>query len=304
MNYPFKIFLFLVYFIPAIVSAQQIDSKKLLQDIEYLASDDLKGRKPLSEGSLKAREYIKNRFKELGLSSQYEDFTQFFDFENKSEGKTYANAANIVGFVPGMESGKIIVVMAHYDHIGAQGDLIFNGADDNASGTAGLLALAEYFANNGPYHSMMFVALDAEEMGLQGAQALVNDFPFPLEQVILNINMDMISRDNQNELYAVGIHHYPLLKPIVEQASSGKSPQLKFGHDNPGTGSQDWTMASDHAEFHIQGIPFIYFGVEDHNDYHKPTDTFSNIDQEFYTGAVQLILEVLIALDQQWELVD
>lgn len=297
-SYQYQIILFLFILLPSTVRAQQIDEEKLLKDLEYLSSDELEGRKPLSQGNLKAREYIKNRFEELDLTSQYPDFTQFFNFKNSRDGKTYENAANLVGFVPGMESQKIIVVMAHYDHVGKQGDLIYNGADDNASGTAGLLTLAEFFAKNRPYHSMMFVALDAEEMGLQGARALVNDFPFPLDQVMLNINMDMISRDNQNELYAVGTHHYPFLRPILQKGSQGKSPQLKFGHDIPGTGSSDWTTASDHAIFHQEKIPFIYFGVEDHEDYHKPTDTFSNVDQEFYTDAVQLILDLLIVLDQ------
>src|SRR5690606_27737683 len=116
-----------------------------------------------------------------------------------------------------------------------------------------------------------FAALDAEEMGLQGAKALVNDFPFPLNTVILNINLDMISKNQRNELYAAGTAHYPHLRPLLEEASKDAPIKLLFGHDIPGTDMQDWTSASDHAAFHEQGIPFIYFGVEDHEDYHKAT---------------------------------
>jgi Zn-dependent M28 family amino/carboxypeptidase len=294
----FKIILFiLVLSLPSLSKAQKINYEQLIADIQYLSSDELEGRKPMSEGNLKAQKFIKERFEKLGLSSQYDDFTQTFSFTNKREGKTYDKASNIVGFIPGSESDKIIVVMGHYDHIGRNGDDIFNGADDNASGTVAMMALAEYFSKNRPKHSMMFVALDAEEMGLQGARALVEDFPFPIDQVKLNVNMDMVSRNDLNELYAVGTHHYPFLKPSLEKASVGSTPKLMFGHDVPGSGRDDWSNASDHAQFHQKKVPFIYFGVEDHNDYHTPRDTFENIQPEFFKGAVVLILNCLITLD-------
>lgn len=277
---------------------QKIDAGQLLEDIAYLSSDELEGRKPLSEGGLKAMDYIKARFQALGLSSQYPDHTQYFDFRNRRDGKLYENAANIVAFIPGSQSEKIIVVMAHYDHIGRQGEKIFNGADDNASGAAAVMALASYYTKNRPQHSMMFVALDAEEMGHQGAKALVSDFPFPLQQVVLNINMDMISRNDDNQLYAVGTYHYPFLKPTMQKVSEGRSPELLFGHDQPDSGMQDWTLASDHSQFHLNGIPFIYFGVEDHEDYHQETDTFENIQPDFYVAAVELIADIINALDQ------
>ncbi|MCS4435905.1 M28 family peptidase [Aquiflexum gelatinilyticum] len=291
-------FLMLFFLIaPLGLRAQKIDQSKLLNDIEYLSSDELGGRKPLSEGSLKARKYIQERFRELGLKSQYPDFIQYFDFQNNREGKLYENAANIVGFVGGKETEKLIVIMAHYDHIGKNGEQIFNGADDNASGTGAVLALAEYFSKNRPNHSMLFVALDAEEMGHQGAKALVDDFPFPIEQTVLNINMDMISRNVDGEIYAVGTYHYPQLKPIIENVAEGRFPKLLFGHDVPGQ-KADWTNASDHSQFHKNRIPFIYFGVEDHEDYHKVTDTFERIQPEFYSGAVELILDIIIAFDR------
>jgi Zn-dependent M28 family amino/carboxypeptidase len=294
----FKIILFiLVLSLPSLSKAQKINYEQLIADIQYLSSDELEGRKPMSEGNLKAQKFIKERFEKLGLSSQYDDFTQTFSFTNKREGKTYDKASNIVGFIPGSESDKIIVVMGHYDHIGRNGEDIFNGADDNASGTVAMMALAEYFSKNRPKHSMMFVALDAEEMGLQGARALVEDFPFPIDQVKLNVNMDMVSRNDLNELYAVGTHHYPFLKPSLEKASVGSTPKLMFGHDVPGSGRDDWSNASDHAQFHQKKVPFIYFGVEDHNDYHTPRDTFENIQPEFFKGAVVLILNCLITLD-------
>src|SRR5690606_5406907 len=209
------------------LSAQKIDKKDLLEDLKYLSSDKLAGRKSLTQESLMAREYIKQRFDSLGLTSQYTDFTQFFSL--KGSGEKPGKAANIIGFIPGQESSQIIVITAHYDHLGREGDKIFYGADDNASGTAGLLALAAYFSTNKPKHSLMFAAVDAEELGLLGARALVKDFPFPLENVLLNINLDMISRSSKNELYASGTRHYPQFLPLLKESSKSAKINLQFG---------------------------------------------------------------------------
>ena len=285
--------------------SQEIDAKKLIQHIAYLSSDELAGRKPLSEGNLKAQKYILNELTNLDLVEPlYPDFVQRFSFTDQREQKSYEDAANLVAFIPGSRSKKIIVVTAHYDHVGigradAKGDSIFNGADDNASGTAALLVLAEYFSKNRPQHGMLFVALDAEEMGLRGARALVNDFPYPLDQIQLNLNMDMLSRSDKNELYVSGTHYYPQFKRILEKVANGSNPSLLFGHDVPGTGREDWTRSSDHGAFFEKKVPHLYFGVEDHGDYHKPSDEFKNIQQQFYTGAVNLVLKSLLTLDKE-----
>jgi hypothetical protein len=285
--------------------SQEIDAKKLIQHIAYLSSDELAGRKPLSEGNLKAQKYILNELTNLDLVEPlYPDFVQRFSFTDQREQKSYEDAANLVAFIPGSRSKKIIVVTAHYDHVGigradAKGDSIFNGADDNASGTAALLVLAEYFSKNRPQHGMLFVALDAEEMGLRGARALVNDFPYPLDQIQLNLNMDMLSRSDKNELYVSGTHYYPQFKRILEKVANGSNPSLLFGHDVPGTGREDWTRSSDHGAFFEKKVPHLYFGVEDHVDYHKPSDEFKNIQQQFYTGAVNLVLKSLLTLDKE-----
>lgn len=258
----------------------------------------------MSEGSFAARKYILQEFtSHPTVEALYPDFTQLFSFVSGRDLKKYEDAANLVAFIPGKSSRKVIVVTAHYDHVGtgrpnAAGDSIFNGADDNASGTAALLTLVEYFSKNRPIHSMMFVALDAEEMGLRGAKALVDDFPYPLEQILLNVNMDMLSRSDKNELYASGTYHNPKFRPILEKASVGSNPQLMIGHDVPGTGREDWTKSSDHGAFFDKKIPHLYFGVEDHKDYHKPSDEFENIQPKFYVNAVNLILKCVLALDE------
>jgi len=298
------IFLLICSIYPSLTFSQIIDGGKLLKHIEYLSSDELAGRKPLSEGSIAARKYILDELTGYeNVEPLYPDYIQFFSFTNGRDLKKYDDAANLVAFIPGSSSRKVIVVTAHYDHVGtgradSNGDSIFNGADDNASGTAAMMVLAEYFSKNRPLHSMMFVALDAEEMGLRGAKALVNDFPYPLEQILLNVNMDMLSRSDKNELYASGTYHNPQFKAILERASAGSNPILKLGHDVPGTGSEDWTKSSDHGAFFDKKVPHLYFGVEDHVDYHKPSDEFKNIQPEFYINAVNLVLNCILALDK------
>jgi Zn-dependent M28 family amino/carboxypeptidase len=299
-----SIFSFFFFLFFSAAYCQSIDGKKVLSDLEFLSSDELKGRKTLSEGSIKARKYIQSEFDRMGLKTQYNDYIQNFTFANRRENKKYEDAANVVGFVSGTSSRKIIVITAHYDHVGvgrkdSNNDSIYNGADDNASGTAALLALAEYFSKNQPLHPIMFAALDGEELGLQGAKALLKDFPFPLESILININMDMISRNEKGELYASGTHYYPELKPILEQAAAGLQPTLKFGHDKPNFGRENWTQSSDQGPFFDEKIKHIYFGVEDHKDYHRPSDEFKNIDPDFYTNAVNLILKCTLALDEK-----
>jgi hypothetical protein len=297
----FGFFFFLVF---SVGLAQSVDRKRLLSDLKLLSADELKGRKTLSEGSSQARKHIQSEFQRIGLKTQYTEYLQSFSFENRRENKKYEDAVNVIGFLPGLASRKIIVITAHYDHLGigsknSKGDSIYNGADDNASGTAALLALAEYFSKNQPQHPIMFAALDGEEMGLQGAKALLKDFPFPLDNILMNINMDMISRNDKGEIYASGTYYHPELKIILEQAAVNSVPILRFGHDQPNTGRENWTHSSDQGPFFDENIMHIYFGVEDHEDYHQPSDEFENIDPDFYTNAVNLILKCTLALDQK-----
>ena len=304
INFNKHLFLFICLLISNFSFSQSIDSQELLKHLEFLSSDALAGRKPLSEGSMEARRYILDELTGLeNVQALYPDFIQRFSFTGRNQ-TTYEDAANVVAFIPGSNSKKVIVVTAHYDHVGvgkpnAAGDSIYNGADDNASGTAALLVLAKYFSKNRPFHSMMFVALDAEEMGLKGAKALVADFPYPLEQILLNLNMDMIGRSDKNELYASGTYFYPQFKSILEKAAAGSNPALKLGHDIPGTGRDDWTKQSDQGAFFEKKVPHLYFGVEDHEDYHKPSDEFKHIQPQFYSNAANLILKCILALDAE-----
>lgn len=280
--------------------AQEIDAIQLLTDIKVLSADSLEGREAGSEGIASARHYLQSRLSHIGMTpvdSEYVDtfghYAQPFTFQS---GGAEVQGVNLIGWIEGtIEPDSFIVITAHYDHLGIRNGAIFNGADDNASGTAAVLAMAVYFQKHPPRHSVIFALLDAEEMGLQGAHAITKFPPVPRSQMVLNVNLDMISRNVKDELYATGTAHYPFLKPVLEEVASRSKIHLRFGHD--GNEGENWTMSSDHGPFHQAGIPFIYFGVEDHPDYHQESDDYAHIDPAFYIRATETILDAVRSLD-------
>ncbi|MES2418104.1 MAG: M28 family peptidase [Bacteroidota bacterium] len=270
-------------------------STQLLKDVETLSLDSYEGRKTGTKGAEMARTYLTGRLKEIGLkpypgTSGYEQ-----KFETKSRNGATVEGINLISYIPGKTS-NIIVISAHYDHVGVIKNEVYNGADDNASGVAGLLQFAKYFSKNKPNNTLIFAIFDAEEMGLLGAKAFVAKPPVGLERIKLNINMDMISHNDKGELYAAGTFKYPQLKPYF--ITTNPKLKLLLGHDDPKLGHDDWTNQSDQGAFNAKNIPFIYFGVEDHKDYHKASDEFQNINKAFFIDAANAIQEVIVNIDK------
>ncbi len=292
----------------------EIDREMLLGQLKTLSSDAFEGRAFGTPGNYKAQQHIANQFEKLGIeqaleSGYIQEFPHpvtgkyrlrmfpidsvFQDISNVPD--TTVMGGNVVAKISG-QTDKVIVITGHLDHLGIRDGKIFNGADDDASGTAALFAIADYFKNKTLKHTLVFAAVDAEEIGSPGCAYLVDNFPGGLDKVVLNVNMDMIAHNDSLQLYASGLYHYPQLKKPLDAI---KSPiNLLYGHDDPTNKElDDWTNSSDHRIFHNKGIPFIYFGVEDHKDYHAPTDTFENINQDFYVNAVQLIIQAIEGYD-------
>jgi len=286
---------------PAAVQSR-IDAAQLHRDVSVLAHDSMEGRAAGTPGNARARAYLLERYRELGLDSLPVGFQLPFTFAIGQDNRP-VQGVNLVGVIPGTRyPHRWIAVTAHYDHLGIRDGEIFNGADDNASGTAGLLAVAAYLTEHPPAHSFLILALDAEEMGLRGARAFVGDPPVDRESIVLNVNLDMVGRNDADELYAVGTYHYPALEPLVDRVAAESAVTLLKGHDRPDLPpGDDWTMASDHGPFHQVGIPFLYFGVEDHPDYHQPTDVVESLQPDFHARAVETVLEVLLLLDGEGE---
>ncbi|WP_425994302.1 M20/M25/M40 family metallo-hydrolase [Caulobacter sp. DWR1-3-2b1] len=271
---------------------------KALDDVRILSDDALQGRAPGTPGSAMARAHILKRFGEIGLSPIGTSFERPFSYARRDG--TKVDAINLVARIAGTKpGGKAMVVSAHYDHLGVRGGEIFNGADDNASGVAGLLAVAEAFKAQPPRHDVILAVLDAEEGGLRGAHAFVADPPVPLPRIALNINFDMLSKNPRNELYVSGASPFPTLKPILDKVAATAPVTLKLGHDTDADGKQNnWTNQSDHYAFAAKGVPWVYFGVEDHPDYHKSTDDFATIPQDFFKRSVATVVAASLALER------
>lgn len=272
----------------------QYNSNQLLKNVEILSSDTFEGRRTGTKGALKAKDYIIKELNGLNSKPLTESFEQKFSFSSRQ--KDYPGI-NILGLIEGAEKPEqYIVISAHYDHEGIKNGQIYNGADDDASGVSALLAFAEYFQKNPPKHSVILAFFDAEELGLQGSRYYVENTIVSIEQIKLNINLDMVSRSDKNELYITGARDNKAFETIILNQKSPDEFKFLMGHDGK-DGKQNWTFSSDHGSFFRKGIPFLYFGVEDHKDYHRPTDDYENIHPEFYKLAVNNIISVFVEID-------
>lgn len=274
-------------------------------DLCVISSDEMKGRLVETEGNARARAYIIERFEEIGLQPVGDSFEHPFSFERaidfrdpNSERETI-NAVNVIGVIPGVDRSRAIAVTAHYDHVGQnEAGEIFNGADDNASGVAAILAAATHFLANPPQHDILIMAFDAEEGGLRGAREVVANPVEGAAPVVFNLNFDMLGYSPDNDIWAAGPYHTPALLPIVEAVAAEASITLAAGYDSPDDDPRnDWTLLSDQGAFHAAGIPFLYLGVEDHEHYHQPSDEFETINPDFFLGAVSVAVELAERID-------
>jgi Zn-dependent M28 family amino/carboxypeptidase len=286
--------------VPAAVQTATVDRAQLIKDLETLSADDMEGRLPGTPGGAKARAYILGRYKAAGIQPIGDSYERPFTFRGRGDAND-RSGVNIVGVVRGRrEPGRFIVLTAHFDHLGVRDGQIFNGADDNASGVAALLAIAARVAADKPEHSLVFAALDAEESGLNGAKAFVADPPVARDAIVMNVNMDMVARDAKNVLFASGTFQYPFLKAYLKDVA--RPPVvLRLGHDGTNAKEDDWTRDSDHFPFHEAGIPFVYFGVEDEAQHHKPTDDAETVTKDFFVGAANTILAAVRKFDANLE---
>ncbi|MCL4409463.1 MAG: M28 family peptidase [Gammaproteobacteria bacterium] len=280
----------------AAVTPERLSLERMMDDLHWLAHEDRAGRFPGTEGGLAARQFIVDRFSELGLAPAGSN-----GYLHAFEHPGVEDAANVLGTIIGSKPElPKIVITAHYDHLGVRGDRIFYGSDDNASGTAALLEIARYFSVNQPTHTLLFAAVDSEEHGLLGARALFRTGHLDPADIAFNVNMDMLSRDTDGLLFAVGTYHNPWLVGLVRSVQRESGARIVMAHDRPwwrAGRTDDWTLSSDHGAFHEVGVPFIYFGVADHPDYHSPRDTSDRADPEFFRITAETSLSFIKLID-------
>ena len=282
-------------------------------DIRYLADDKLEGRETGTAGEKAAAEYIASRFINLKVSAKgtdkyYQDFYfknstnphEEIKFENKQEGKQI-NARNVIGFINN-NSSNTIVIGAHYDHLGYGDDdsslyrgedrLIHNGADDNASGTALMLDLANKLVMQKLENNYMFIAFSGEEMGLLGSNYFLKNPTISKESINYMINLDMVGRlSEEKKLSVSGIGSSSLFKQTV------KSNNKSFDLIEFDTSSTSRFSSSDHASFYYEDIPVLNFFTGQHEDYHKPSDDYEKINYSGIKEISDYIFDIIIDLD-------
>ncbi|WP_138992297.1 M20/M25/M40 family metallo-hydrolase [Larkinella sp. C7] len=295
MNYRL---LALLLFLTIPLRAQEPSADRIHKHIKKLASDRMKGRGTGSRENAKAAAYIARHFRKYGLKPLGEDgFYQPFTAKVRRVvvPDSLRKAANVIGF---LDNGAehTIVIGAHYDHLGLgdqgssldpkpQGQ-IHNGADDNASGVAGLLELAQYYAKNSvkePYN-FLFMAFGAEELGLLGSRHFLNHPTLPLDRMNFMICMDMIGRYNPERGIGIGGYGTADAWPTVfKDVTAG----VKFFTDRAGNGG------SDNAAFYAKKIPVLFFHTGGHPDYHKPGDDPEKIDAKAEEEILRLEIRLI-----------
>lgn len=278
---------------------------QLNQDIAYLSADFTEGRKFGSDGHKRAVEYIERAFKHSKLQPVFNQYFQTFVFE---KGFAEYEGGNVVGRVNGsLNNHNYVIVTAHLDHLGRNSAGVFNGADDNASGVAAMLSIVERFCATRPNKNYIFVATDAEELGLKGARAFLASSSVNVADIEMVINLDMLARKGKlNTLFVAGTRTLPKYSASFNglfKKLKSKSITVRKGHDglrskDPREKDVQWQKASDHWPFAQQGIPYLYFGGGLHSDYHKTTDTYAKIDNEFFYNAVVTVHEFLTIVDE------
>jgi hypothetical protein len=281
-------------------------------DVTYLSSDDLEGRETGTEGEKKAAEYIVGRYKELGLEGIMdieESFYQFFQKTIRSNPHATEDnpndpviiGRNVIGY-KNNNAPYTIIIGAHYDHLGygGQGSLyvgppaIHNGADDNASGVAAMLALADYFNTHTINSNILYIAFSGEEKGLWGSNYFVDHSPIDLVDFNFMVNMDMIGRLNEERQLAIyGTGTSSVWNDIIH---SIKQPKFKYSIQESGIGP------SDHTSFYLEGIPVLHFFTGQHEDYHKPTDDVEKINFAGLGDIISYISQVITKADNKGKL--
>jgi hypothetical protein len=287
---------------PAEVAATPVDYDQLMADVRILSADDMEGRDTGAPGGERARAYIVSRLDAIGVAAPPMGRLQPFEAQGRTrEGPKTFNGVNILGLIEGTRvPDRYIVITAHYDHVGSNGGQIYNGADDNASGVATMLEIAERLQAAKPEHSVIFVGFDGEERGLLGAKHFVQAPPVPLSSIAMNLNFDMIARaETDGKLWVTGTYQHPTFRPILEGIPANGAVALAFGKDTPqDTGADNWVEASDQGAFYNAQVPFLYLGVNYHPDYHRPSDDYERITPSVFQSAVELSYQSFRALDQ------
>ncbi|WP_418262343.1 M28 family metallopeptidase [Flavobacterium faecale] len=282
-----------------------ITENELKEHLYIIASDSMQGRQTGSLGQKKAADYLAKHYQKNEIPYPESLQTYFQKVPSKAlrtrNGQYLNESENVCAFIKGTEKPEeIIVLSAHYDHIGTKNELIFNGADDNGTGTAALLEIAQAFKiaeKNGhkPKRSILFLHVTGEEHGLLGSKYYSENPIFPLANTVSNINIDMIGRrdvehsKSNNYVYAIGAER--LSTELYNMLVATNEKYTKLDIDYRFTADYDpnqYYTRSDHYNFAKHGIPSVFFFNGVHADYHRATDTPDKIELDALKKRTQL----------------
>ncbi len=292
----------------------KMKSVTMKEDVSVLANDSLNGRKTGSTDEKKAAEYIAKRFEDLGLQSKGTDgYFQKFTFKGSKNPHQEAEftsekndstetGENVIGYIDN-KAENTVVIGAHYDHLGMggegslyrEGEAIHNGADDNASGVAMMLHLADSLQkkDSPKNNNYLFIAFSGEEEGLLGSNYFVKNPTINTKKITYMLNMDMVGRLNsENTLAVYGVGTSPILKQTVN-ANAG---DLNIAENESGVGP------SDHTSFYLADIPVLHFFTGQHEDYHKPSDDTEKVNFAGMEIVSNYIFSIIKDLDSQKKL--
>lgn len=298
---------------PAPVAVTTEEVSKVKADITFLAADELEGRETGTEGERKAANYISKRFLEIGIPGIFKGDEPYYQYFKKTiRSNPHADepnpddpiimGKNVVAFLD-KGSKNTIIIGAHYDHLGygKEGSLytgppaIHNGADDNASGVAAMLAIADYLKDRQMDNNVLFIAFSGEEKGLWGSNFFVDNSPLELDDINFMVNMDMVGRLNEDRQLAIyGTGTSPVWEKLLV---SVRSPVFKFTMTESGIGP------SDHSCFYLEDIPVLHFFTGQHEDYHRPTDDTHKINFSGLNDIISYISTVVTRADKKGKLV-
>ena len=290
--------------------ANQINTEDLKEHLFLLSSDILEGRKTGEKRQKLAVNYLTAYYEHLGLSApnDYPDYIQMIPqefFNNRSNGPS----PNILAYIEGSEfPNEVVIISAHYDHLGMKGDEVYNGADDNASGSSAVMELAQSFQmakkqGNGPKRSILFIHFTGEEIGLFGSKFYIENPVFSLDSTIVDLNIDMVGRIDDNYkgkkdyVYLIGTNRLSEDLHELSENINKKYTNLKLDYTyNIGDDPNNYYERSDHYNFAKNNIPVIFYFNGSHEDYHRITDTADKINFDI------LALRTRLVFYTAWEL--
>jgi len=305
------LFIFLFAFLGLFGQDENVVLQNLKVDVVYLASDLLEGRETGTKGEKLAAQYIATRFQKLGLKPMGAEggWLHPFDFQHNTNphaatGGEQRTGNNVVGYLDN-GAAHTVVIGAHYDHLGIgipgsslhDGEpAIHNGADDNASGVAAMLFLAEYLKNaDAKNNNYLFIAFSGEELGLIGSKKFVENPTIDLKKVNYMLNMDMVGRLNEEKVLAVnGAGTSPVWKDELAKIT-GNGLRVKTSDSGIGP--------SDHTSFYLVDIPVLHFFTGQHSDYHKPADDSERVNYEGIYEVASFMAQLIENLDDKGKIV-